>query len=129
MAIPSHSKADSEKGSDQDAMPHEDTAMKIWPTPGEEDIERTLSHEVDGATGKADGGGVLEKTNSIRSSALRRTVTSRSAASWPDPGPPPDGGRVAWTQAVLLHLTIFNTFGYTTAFGVCTPPDSHECCY
>jgi len=53
-----------------------------------------------------------------RPGALERNITGISSASWPDPGPPPNGGRVAWTQAALLHLSTFNTFGYTTAFGV-----------
>ncbi|KAK3672130.1 hypothetical protein LTR78_007883 [Recurvomyces mirabilis] len=57
------------------------------------------------------------KALSIRSNVLSRALTNRSTTSWKDPGPPPDGGRAAWTQAVLLHLTIFVTFGYTTAFG------------
>ena len=35
-----------------------------------------------------------------------------------DPGPPPDGGLVAWTQALVAHLVIFNTWGYINSFGV-----------
>ncbi|KAL8668170.1 MAG: hypothetical protein Q9202_000148 [Teloschistes flavicans] len=43
-------------------------------------------------------------------------ITSRS--SYPDPGPPPDGGLQAWTQAVMGHLVVFNTWGYIISFGV-----------
>lgn len=43
-------------------------------------------------------------------------ITSR--ASYPDPGPPPDGGLQAWTQALMGHLVVFNTWGYIISFGV-----------
>lgn len=35
-----------------------------------------------------------------------------------DPGPPPDGGFIAWLQAILGHLVIFNTWGYINSYGV-----------
>ncbi|KAL9091447.1 MAG: hypothetical protein Q9165_004833 [Trypethelium subeluteriae] len=50
--------------------------------------------------------------------ALRRAVTGQSTASVKDPGPPPDGGVLAWTQAIMAHLVIFNTWGYIASFGV-----------
>jgi len=51
-------------------------------------------------------------------SFLTRVVTGRSAASsWVDPGPPPDGGRLAWTQAFMGHLVIFTTWGYVSSYG------------
>ena len=50
--------------------------------------------------------------------ALVRSVTGRSKSSWKDPGPPPDGGLLAWTQAIMGHLVIFNTWGYIASFGV-----------
>ncbi|KAL8695209.1 MAG: hypothetical protein Q9218_000247 [Villophora microphyllina] len=43
-------------------------------------------------------------------------ITSRS--SYPDPGSPPDGGLQAWTQALMGHLIVFNTWGYIISFGV-----------
>lgn len=33
------------------------------------------------------------------------------------PGPPPDGGLVAWTQTILGHFVAFNTWGFLTSFG------------
>lgn len=51
--------------------------------------------------------GVLEKV-------LIRTVSKVSD----DPGPPPDGGLKAWTQALMGHLVVFNTWGYINSFGV-----------
>lgn len=46
---------------------------------------------------------------------LGRTV---SRSSYVDPGPPPDGGLTAWTQAIMGHLIVFNTWGYINCFGV-----------
>ena len=34
----------------------------------------------------------------------------KSAASGKDPGPPPDGGVRAWTQVLVGHLIIMNTW-------------------
>lgn len=66
-----------------------------------DDIEASPQHleEPDGAIHK-----ILSKT-------LSRT-------SWKDPGPPPDGGLQAWTQAAMGHLIVINTWGYITSFGV-----------
>ena len=58
-------------------------------------------------TNESDPGGILAKV-------LSRT-TSRISV---DPGPPPDGGLVAWTQVVCGHLIIFNTWGYIVSYGV-----------
>lgn len=46
---------------------------------------------------------------------LSRTI---SRSSYIDPGPPPDGGLTAWTQAIVGHLVVFNTWGYINSFGV-----------
>ncbi|KAI8933356.1 hypothetical protein NX059_009975 [Plenodomus lindquistii] len=49
---------------------------------------------------------------------LAKTLTSRTNATILDPGPPPDGGTVAWTQAFMGHLVVFNTWGMIATFGV-----------
>ena len=41
-----------------------------------------------------------------------------SRVSTIDVGPPPDGGLQAWTQTLMAHLTVFNTWGYISSFGV-----------
>ena len=49
------------------------------------------------------------------------TSISASAQETPPPQtsePPPDGGLRAWTQVFCAHLTLFNTFGYISTFGV-----------
>lgn len=51
-------------------------------------------------------------------STLSRTLTKVRTSDTIDPGPPPDGGLVAWTQAVLSHLVIFTTWGFINSFGL-----------
>ena len=46
----------------------------------------------------------------MRERSLRVLSRTRSAASWKDPGPPPDGGVFAWIQVLVGHLTIMNTW-------------------
>lgn len=41
---------------------------------------------------------------------LSRTLSRIRTKDASDPGPPPDGGRTAWTQVALTHLVIFNTW-------------------
>ncbi|TKA70654.1 hypothetical protein B0A55_08767 [Friedmanniomyces simplex] len=113
MAQSSQSKEDWEKDGHEIVLPGGDSNINVWPNADDEDLERTLSRQEVERTGT----GHSEKASNARQTGLKRIITGRSTASWPDPGPPPDGGRVAWTQVVLLHLTTFNTFGYTTAFG------------
>lgn len=87
--------------------------MRVWPNTEDDEIERELeeAEESQHHEPPADA-----KTTS---NPLTRTLSRRSAASsWIDPGPPPDGGLQAWIQVACTHLTIFTTFGYTTAFGV-----------
>ena len=46
---------------------------------------------------------------------LSKTI---SKSSYRDPGPPPDGGVQAWTQALMCHIVVINTWGYINTFGV-----------
>jgi hypothetical protein len=67
----------------------------------------------------------LEKTSSNAPEAkhnplaLVRTVSLAlvpSRASF-DPGPPPDGGRIAWTQTICAHFVVASCWGFVTSFG------------
>lgn len=49
--------------------------------------------------------------------ALFKSITARSNATLRDPGPPPDGGMKAWTQACMGHLVVTNTWGIISSFG------------
>lgn len=93
-------------------------AINAWPNTDDEEIEQTVLEAQPDTQPDKHIGVKLEKTASARATSLARSLTNKSTScSWHDPGPPPDGGRQAWTQAALLHLTIFSTFGYTTSFG------------
>jgi len=99
---------------DISALNGDNDSINAWPNPDDEIIEQTV---VD-PSAESHTGERTEKTADIRPASLARTITGKSSTqSWPDPGPPPDGGARAWTQAAMLHLTTFSTFGYTTSFG------------
>jgi len=50
---------------------------------------------------------------------LIRTISARTFASTRsfDPGPPPDGGRLAWTQVFCAHFIVASCWGFVTSFG------------
>ena len=56
----------------------------------------------------------VEEPNGL-SKTLSRVRTTDSGV---DPGPPPDKGWKAWGHAILVHLVIFNTWGYINSFGL-----------
>ncbi|KAL8786672.1 MAG: hypothetical protein Q9195_008108 [Heterodermia aff. obscurata] len=58
------------------------------------------------------------QVSSSQGGVLRTLSKTLSRASTIDPGPPPDGGLKAWTQALMGHLVVFNTWGYINSFGV-----------
>jgi hypothetical protein len=73
----------------------------------EEEIERVETHHTSNSQ---------RPKNPILN--LAKTITVRSNASVIDPGPPPDGGVKAWTQAFMGHFVIFNTWGMIATFAV-----------
>ncbi len=83
--------------------------------------ENTIGEHYDGAVNSQEETGDASNTEDPKASFQgTKEVLSRTRphASYLDPGPPPDGGLAAWTQLVLAHLTIFNTWGYINSFGV-----------
>jgi len=116
MARPrtAESRAESEKKvhTNFEAMAGEpERSMNAWPNTQDDEIEHSIM-DAESHTERA------EKP-AVESNFISRVASRRSAASsWADPGPPPDGGLQAWIQVLATHLTIFTTFGYTTAFGV-----------
>lgn len=46
----------------------------------------------------------------IKERNLRVLSRTKSAAIWKDPGPPPDGGALAWTQVLSGHLIVLITW-------------------
>ncbi|KAH9997454.1 MFS general substrate transporter [Xylariaceae sp. FL0662B] len=72
--------------------------MEEWQIPPEPDI---LDTEADGMAG-----------------AVNRVLSRISTKSSLNPGPPPDGGRVAWLTCLCAHFAIMNTWGFINSFGV-----------
>ena len=68
-----------------------------------------VCEEQQGGTPKA-----FNSSSGIVQKVLSRTISATSI----DPGPPPDGGRQAWTQVLMTHLVVVNTWGYINSFGV-----------
>ncbi|XXH01092.1 hypothetical protein Hte_007443 [Hypoxylon texense] len=78
-----------------DPAAEDDDEWRIQPEP---DI---LNTEADGVTG-----------------TLSRVLSRISTKSSWNPGPPPDGGRVAWLACLCGHFAIMNTWGFINSFGV-----------
>ena len=75
----------------------------------EEEIERIPTHT----------SAYSKTTKKTKLAALAKTLTpARSNASIINPGPPPDGGLKAWTQSLMGHMVVFNTWGMIATFGV-----------
>lgn len=109
------SKTQQEKGEYTHSLA-EEPGVRAWPNTEDDDLEQSINRIPPGEQTES----YVEKhTDQPPSNILARTISRRSAASSSfDPGPPPDGGAVAWTQVLCTHLTIFSTFGYITSFGV-----------
>ena len=89
--IPNHSRQGKLKSQSREASPA-----------GEKDAE-------------VDPAGLLPvPSNGLFERVLSRTISHISI----DPGPPPDGGLTGWTQALMTHLIVLNTWGYIASFGV-----------
>ncbi|KAI9748721.1 MAG: hypothetical protein M4579_007139 [Chaenotheca gracillima] len=69
-----------------------------------------------GDNGTEDKETALDMAASMEDGSPASRIQTNS--SWKDPGPPPDGGRKAWIQVLMVHLIIFNTWGYINSFGV-----------
>jgi MFS family permease len=87
--------------------------LSAWPIPDDEELERAIS--------RTERSNEAQTTHESKTGEppLSRTISRRSATSsrW-DPGPAPDGGTQAWTQAAMAHFTIFSTWGWITSYGV-----------
>ena len=88
-----------------------DTPSRIL-QPG--DLSGNSSHEMEDPPIKHKDSGEAVPASGLQK-VLSKTISRSSAV---DPGPPPDGGLQAWTQAVMSHLVVFGTWGYINSFGV-----------
>ncbi|PVH97479.1 MFS monocarboxylate transporter-like protein [Periconia macrospinosa] len=88
--------------------------LRAWPSTRDDEIQRSI-HQTEEQDRSQ-----YAKAEQEKPPRMSRVFSRRSAAasSWADPGPAPDGGKQAWIQVFCCHLTIFNTFGFITSFGV-----------
>ncbi|KAK7181556.1 hypothetical protein DPSP01_008952 [Paraphaeosphaeria sporulosa] len=92
---------------DEDA----ERGLRAWPSTRDDEIHEAVEAQEEHVEPR-------EKAPE-HSSGIAKVFSRRSAASsWRDPGPAPDGGTTAWIQVFCTHITIFNTFGFFTSFGV-----------
>jgi MFS family permease len=63
----------------------------------------------------------VTRTRSKASNTLARVASHNTTRSIRDPGPPPDGGVLAWTQIFCAWLAIMNTWGFVNSFGAFQP--------
>lgn len=63
----------------------------------------------------------LSRTSSKRSNVLARVASRITTRSIKDPGPPPDGGIVAWTQVLCAWFAVMHTWGFVNSFGAFQP--------
>lgn len=67
-----------------------------------EEVDDASNQESDVESGK----GQIQKINSsekegFRNEKLEAVTRTSTKSSWKDPGPPPDGGLVGWTQGIF----------------------------
>lgn len=65
-----------------------------------------------------DHGSAVDEAHQKETQALSEKQPQVSQQTAPAISPPPNGGRVAWTQVLCGFLLFFNTFGILTSFGV-----------
>ncbi|KAK8077791.1 MFS-type transporter [Apiospora saccharicola] len=58
-----------------------------------------------------------EDLRRVTSNAITQVASRLTTRDLPEPPPPPDGGRKAWTQVACGWLVIFTTWGYVNSFG------------
>lgn len=88
-------------------------------------VQSASERDVEKTAGQGLSDNTLEpiKTANSRNSYPLTTTLSRSlskvrTSDTLNPGPPPDGGTRAWSQACLGHLVIFTTWGFINSFGL-----------
>ncbi len=85
-----------------------DVELQAVCTTTKEDIEAYPNEALE----PRDAETVMSRTSTRRSwgDAAKVITTMSTNGSWKDPGPPPDGGLLAWTQVAMGHLVIMNTW-------------------
>jgi hypothetical protein len=92
-----------QQNEDHDTEPHD------FPVAAKEDIG-TYSNILKEVQTADDEVARTSTRTSWRDAAARVVTRISTKGSWKDPGPPPDGGLSGWTQVVMGHLVILNTW-------------------
>lgn len=91
-------------------MAFSDIAEKEQP-PSREDTSDATLHDTDGKPVKDEEAQIQQANTEVP--AIATTI--------PPLAPPPDGGRVAWSQVLAAHLVVFNTWGFVISYGIFQP--------
>ena len=84
----------------------------------EEDQSSMVSPEIESSSKETQVTGAKNANESDPEGVLAKVLSRTISRISVDPGPPPDGGLVAWTQVACGHLIVFNTWGYIVSYGV-----------
>lgn len=111
-------KEDNEKLNECDQKPSRDNDSASTEADQEE-------HEIDEVSpANIENGAITnEKALSKHSVESKRPTLSRVTSritthSFPDPGPPPDGGLQAWVQVAMSWLSVVATWGWVNCYGM-----------
>ena len=96
----------------------EDTEPASSSRSEEEEQSSMVSPEIESSSKEAKAMGIKNPNESDSGGVLAKVLSRTTSRISVDPGPPPDGGLVAWTQVVCGHLIVFNTWGYIVSYGV-----------
>lgn len=83
-----------------------------------DDQSSIVSPEIYSSSKETQVAGVKNTDESDPEGVLAKVLSRTTSRISVDPGPPPDGGLVAWTQVVCGHFIVFNTWGYIVSYGV-----------
>ncbi|KAK9777107.1 putative MFS monocarboxylate transporter [Seiridium cardinale] len=72
----------------------------------------------DGKAGKPSPTTDINSSSDIEEGSQTPCTTEEPDLSTDIDSPPPDGGSAAWTQALMAHLVIVNTWGIISSFDV-----------
>ena len=100
-----------------------ESAMTLTPTEMEKDVQvgehsNNSSSEINFPSKESRITEPKDSTEAASAGFLTKILSKTTSRISIDPGPPPDGGLAAWTQVLMGHLIIFNTWGYIISFGV-----------
>ncbi|KAI2627549.1 MFS general substrate transporter [Hypoxylon sp. NC1633] len=123
LSSASTSSSECELPADVEKGPEAEAATAAHKAPDRSTVDREQSHDVH-IDEEAEDSQIppepdfLDTEAEGMAGAVSRVLSRISTKSSWNPGPPPDGGRVAWMACLGGHLAIMNTWGFINSFGV-----------